>query len=76
MGPEAGTHHVLRGGSASVQASECRSAVRGEAYSDGPNPKAEQRYELIGDFGLRVVCEIGKNLDSSRGLLLKFKSNP
>jgi len=56
-GPSKGKHHVLRGGSASVLAHECRSAVRGEADSDGPNAEGEQRFEIIGDFGLRVVCE-------------------
>lgn len=58
-GPSKGKHHVLRGGSASVQAHECRSAIRGEAASDGPNPRGEQRFEVIGDFGLRVICEVG-----------------
>ena len=57
-GPSKGTHHVLRGGSASVQAHECRSASRGEATSDRPNRNAVMRFERIGDFGLRVLCQI------------------
>jgi formylglycine-generating enzyme required for sulfatase activity len=57
-GPKTGTHHVLRGGSASVQAHECRSAVRGEAQSDRPDPQSSHRFEALGDFGIRVVCEI------------------
>jgi formylglycine-generating enzyme required for sulfatase activity len=57
-GPSSGTHHVFRGGSSSVLALHCRSAVRGEAASnDGPNPSSFQRFEKIGDFGLRVVLE-------------------
>jgi formylglycine-generating enzyme required for sulfatase activity len=56
-GPPKGTHHTLRGGSASVLASECYSAVRGEASEDKPEMESMQRYAFIGDFGLRVVCE-------------------
>ena len=57
-GPDAGTHHTLRGGSASVTEHECRSAMRGEAATaDGPSAEARGRYEKVGDFGLRVVCE-------------------
>jgi formylglycine-generating enzyme required for sulfatase activity len=56
-GPRVGTHHVLKGGSASVRAEECYSALRGEARKDGPG-SGEQRFQLIGDFGLRVVCVI------------------
>jgi len=57
-GPAKGTHHVLRGGSASVQSFECRSAIRGESPADGPFPNAKARFEFIGDFGFRVVCEL------------------
>lgn len=57
-GPVTGTHHVLRGGSASVLGQHCRSAVRGEAVSDGPDASARGRFEVIGDFGLRVVMEM------------------
>ncbi|MFM8952318.1 MAG: SUMF1/EgtB/PvdO family nonheme iron enzyme [Planctomycetaceae bacterium] len=58
QGPPMGTHHTLRGGSASVQAHECTSAVRGEAEAqDGPEKQSMQRYAYIGDFGVRVVCE-------------------
>jgi len=56
-GPVTGTHHVLRGGSASVLGQHCRSAVRGEAVSDGPDASGRGRFEVIGDFGLRVVME-------------------
>jgi formylglycine-generating enzyme required for sulfatase activity/serine/threonine protein kinase len=55
-GPPNGTHHTLRGGSASVLASECYSACRGEASRDKPEKQSMQRYAFIGDFGLRVVC--------------------
>lgn len=57
-GPSKGKHHVMRGGSASVQAHECRSAIRGESPSDCPRLNYDARYEFIGDFGLRVVCEL------------------
>ena len=57
-GPATGTHHVLRGGSASVQAHECRSAIRGESVTDGPDPHSEMRFALIGDFGFRVACDV------------------
>lgn len=59
-GPAKGTHHVLRGGSASVMGYECRSAIRGESSHDGPFPNGSARFESIGDFGLRVVCEFRK----------------
>jgi len=39
-GPRGGTHHTLRGGSASVKRHECRSAFRGEAYADGPDDES------------------------------------
>jgi len=59
-GPSSGTHHTLRGGSASVKSDECRSAIRGEASMfDGPNGEgsvADARYSRYGDFGVRVVC--------------------
>ncbi len=57
QGPPMGTHHTLRGGSASVQAHECASAERGEAVHDGPERQSMARYAYIGDFGVRVVCE-------------------
>jgi formylglycine-generating enzyme required for sulfatase activity/TPR repeat protein len=58
-GPPSGTHHTLRGGSASVQAHECASAFRGEAAAvDGPETTTGQRFALYGDLGIRVVCEV------------------
>ena len=59
-GPAKGSHHVLRGGSASVKAFECRSAIRGESMMDKPYSNSNVRFEVIGDFGLRVVCELRK----------------
>jgi len=60
LGPSSGTHHTLRGGSASVKSDECRSSIRGEAgIFDGPNGEgsvADARYSWFGDFGVRVVC--------------------
>ena len=59
QGPESGTHHTLRGGSASVEGHECYSAIRGEAPRDKPEPRnRNQRFALYGDFGVRVVCEL------------------
>jgi formylglycine-generating enzyme required for sulfatase activity len=55
-GSLSGTHHTLRGGSASVLAHECRSAIRGEAWNDRPGVGRE-RFAALGDFGVRVVCE-------------------
>jgi len=57
-GPANGTHHTLRGGSASMLPSECHAGYRGEAPSDGPDIGAKYRIALYGDFGIRVVCEI------------------
>jgi formylglycine-generating enzyme required for sulfatase activity len=60
-GPEDGHHHVMRGGSASIMVHECRAAMRGEAAGppvDMPSDSAAQRFQRIGDFGFRVVCEI------------------
>lgn len=58
QGPATGTHHSLRGGSASVESHECRSTIRGEAGPvDGPDASG-QRYPFYGDFGLRVVCVV------------------
>jgi formylglycine-generating enzyme required for sulfatase activity len=60
QGPPAGTHHVMRGGSSSVQAEECHAAIRGEAAEkDGPG-EGTMRYQLIGDFGLRVACDVAE----------------
>ena len=59
-GPAKGSHHVLRGGSASVKAFECRSAIRGESMMDKPYSNSNVRFEVIGDFGLRVICELRK----------------
>ena len=56
QGPATGTHHTLRGGSASVNVQECRTTIRGESPTDGPDGNG-QRYPLYGDFGVRVVCE-------------------
>lgn len=56
-GPKRGTHHTLRGGSASVQAHECRSSFRGEAAEDGPEDPPANRFSVLGDFGIRVVCQ-------------------
>jgi len=49
-------YRTLRGGSALVQAHECRSAFRGEAAEDGPDDSAAARFAVLGDFGVRVVC--------------------
>jgi formylglycine-generating enzyme required for sulfatase activity len=57
QGPETGTHHTLRGGSASVQAHECRSSCRGEAAEDSPEDPPAGRFAILGDFGVRVVCQ-------------------
>lgn len=57
-GPKKGKHHVLRGGSASVESHECRSAIRGETVSDGPDPESDERFARIGDFGFRVACDV------------------
>jgi formylglycine-generating enzyme required for sulfatase activity/tRNA A-37 threonylcarbamoyl transferase component Bud32 len=62
QGPDDGTHHVLRGGSASVQARECYSALRGEAPQDGPGRDPTSRFQFIGDFGFRVACDIDEAL--------------
>ena len=59
-GPKKGTHHTLRGGSASVADYECISFFRGEARMDMPLNEEEggsDRFEVCGDFGFRVVCE-------------------
>lgn len=57
QGPATGMHHTLRGGSASVEAHECRTAIRGEATAvDGPETETGNRYPFYGDFGIRVVC--------------------
>jgi len=57
QGPATGTHHTLRGGSASMKSLECRSAFRGESSAvDGPETEAQQRIAFYGDFGMRVVC--------------------
>jgi len=57
QGPASGTHHTLRGGSASVEMHECRTTIRGEAgAADGPDENNGNRYPLYGDFGVRVVC--------------------
>ncbi len=56
-GPSRGTHHTLRGGSASMEPHECRTAIRGEAPAvDGPETETEQRIAFYGDFGIRVIC--------------------
>lgn len=58
QGPATGTHHTLRGGSASVQVHECRSAIRGEAAMvDGPETESRAHYAFYGDLGIRVVCQ-------------------
>jgi formylglycine-generating enzyme required for sulfatase activity len=60
-GPARGTHHTLRGGSASMLPSECHAAFRGEARADGPDGKAtDSRIAFYGDFGIRVVCEVAE----------------
>jgi nephrocystin-3 len=61
QGPATGTHHTLRGGSASVEVHECRSAIRGEAHAvDGPETDTGNRYPLYGDFGIRVVAALAR----------------
>jgi len=60
-GPASGGHHTLRGGAASNADYECVSYSRGEASTcDGPNREipAYGRFEALGDFGIRLVCEI------------------
>jgi formylglycine-generating enzyme required for sulfatase activity len=62
QGPSAGTHHTLRGGSASMRSHECRSAFRGEAETiDGPEIETGMRIAFYGDLGIRLVCEIDKS---------------
>lgn len=58
FGPAPGTHHTARGGSASVMDHECRSAIRGEAHDDVIGESGQGHYARLGDFGLRVVCEV------------------
>ena len=59
QGPATGTHHTLRGGSASMESHECRSAFRGEAAAvDGPETETRERIAFYGDFGIRVVCQL------------------
>jgi|GEM_PF-4731735 len=63
-GPSQGTHHTLRGGAASNGDYECYSYMRGEASTcDGPveSHHAGGRFEALGDFGVRLVCEIDPN---------------
>ena len=60
-GPARGTHHTLRGGSASMLPIECHAAFRGEAMGDEPDSKAtDSRIAFYGDFGIRVVCEVAE----------------
>lgn len=64
-GPRSGNHHTLRGGAASSAAFECSSFYRGEASTnDGPtyDLPADGRFEDLGDFGLRVVCELADGI--------------
>jgi formylglycine-generating enzyme required for sulfatase activity len=62
QGPSTGTHHTLRGGSASMRSHECRSAFRGEAEKvDGPEIETGMRIAFYGDLGIRLVCEIDKS---------------
>ena len=68
-GPDKGTHHVLRGGAASNAGYECSSYLRGEASQcDGPvdSTYAYGRYEELGDFGIRLVCEISPGSNGVR----------
>jgi formylglycine-generating enzyme required for sulfatase activity len=59
QGPATGTHHTLRGGSASMESHECRTAFRGEADAvDGPETETGARIAFYGDFGIRVVAVI------------------
>jgi len=58
QGPTTGTHHTLRGGSASMEWHWSRAAVRGEAAAfDGPDENGES-IAFYGDFGLRVACDV------------------
>jgi formylglycine-generating enzyme required for sulfatase activity len=60
QGPATGTHHTLRGGSASMEGHECRTAFRGEAAAlDGPDTATLSRIAFYGDLGVRVACEVG-----------------
>jgi hypothetical protein len=75
QGPTTGTHHTLRGGSASVVADECRSAIRGEASAaDGPEITTGNRYPLYGDFGIRVVCDILTSVVSTVSTQISFSA--
>lgn len=68
QGPASGSHHTLRGGSASVESYECRSAIRGEAAAaDAPETKSRQRYPFYGDFGIRVVCLCDSPVSETNG---------
>jgi formylglycine-generating enzyme required for sulfatase activity len=61
QGPATGTHHTLRGGSASMESHECRTAFRGEADAvDGPETETGARIAFYGDFGIRVVAVIAR----------------
>jgi formylglycine-generating enzyme required for sulfatase activity len=57
-GPDTGTHHVLRGGSASLIWQDCRSSSRGEAYLDGPSYDLKNAIAWYGDIGVRVACHV------------------
>lgn len=57
-GPASGTHHVLRGGSASLEAEWCRSSSRGEAMLDSPSYDLKNAIGWYGDLGMRVACNI------------------
>jgi formylglycine-generating enzyme required for sulfatase activity len=65
-GPAAGTHHVLRGGSSSVRADECHSAIRGEA-AENDGPGGRMRFAFHGDFGLRVACDVADDRNTGSG---------
>ena len=76
-GSSTGTHHTLRGGSASMEGHECHAAFRGEAAAvDGPETETRQRIAFYGDLGIRVVCEAKANREPLGSNSLTHKIEP